>query len=295
MKIFIPGATGYIGGTVAAHLLAEGHDILGLARTEQKATALRAIGIEPLLGDLEQAEILARGARTTDATISVADSDRLDLATTLVEAMAGSGKTLIHTSGSSIVVDDAKGAFAGTNVYSDDAHYEPMEHRLARIAVDQFVRTAGITRGIRAMVVCPTMVYGPGRGIKADSDQIPKVVAKSRTVGAGVYVGDGLNIWSNVHVDDLASLYSLVLEKAPSGSFLFAENGESDMRGVAAAVSASLGLGGRTRSWPLDKAVAELGLWPQVALATNCRVRAVNARALGWRPNGPSLAQAIGG
>ena len=293
MKIFIPGATGYIGGSVAVRLASEGHQIVGLARTAEKAEALRQLGIEPLIGSLEDPEVIALGARSADAVISVADSDRLDLAEMLVDALTGSGKTLIHTSGASIVVDDAKGSFASDEIFADDTPYVPMDHRLQRIAVDTFVRTAGITKGIRAIVICPTMVYGPGRGIAAESDQLPKLFAQSRAQSAGVHIGEGVNIWSHVHIDDLTGLYSILLEKAPSGSFFFAQSGESSMKEIAVIVSKTLGFDGRIETWPFDKAVGELGPWPRIALATNCRVRAINARALGWSPGAPSLADTL--
>jgi nucleoside-diphosphate-sugar epimerase len=294
MKIFVVGATGYIGGSVAEHLRKAGHEIVGLARTEEKAAGLRARGIEPLIGTFDDKSILAQGAETTDATINVADSDRLDVAETLIETLAGTGKVLLHTSGSSIVVDDAQGDASSDRIFEDDAPYTPMSHRLPRIAVDTAIRTAGVHRGIRAAVICPTMVYGQGRGMRLDSDQIPKIVAKSRARGAGVHIGKGVNVWSNVFIDDLSLLYVLALDKAPAGAFFFAENGEKTLRGVAEAVSHSLGFNGKTESWDLAEATAELGAWPRIAIATNCRVRSTNARRLlGWNPTGPSLTDAI--
>lgn len=294
MNVFIVGATGYIGGSLAEFLGKNGHQITGLARSEAKAAALREIGVLPIMGGFEDSDVLRLGAASADATINVSDSDDMGVVETLIGAMAGSGKALIHTSGSSIVVDDAMGATAGTEVIEDDFPFTPMDHRLPRIAVDRAVRSAGISMGMRTAVICPTMVYGRGRGPKKDSDQIPKIAKKSRERGAGVYVGKGANIWSNVQIDDLCSLFSLALEKAPSGSFFFAENGELSLKEVAHAISVAIGLGGRTESWSLEEATEELGAWPRVALATNCRVRANNARrALGWKPVGPSLADGL--
>jgi nucleoside-diphosphate-sugar epimerase len=293
MNIFITGATGYIGGSVAHHLQEQGHRILGLARSEEKAAALRARGIEAVIGNLNDPAVLIKAAQQTDATINAADSDHLGAAQVLIGALAGTGKALIHTSGSSIVADDALGEFASERVFADDAPYTPMPHRLGRIAVDNLVRESGIGQGIRAAVICPTTIYGSGRGLKIDSDQVPKVIVKSRQRGAGVYIGKGANIWSNVFIDDLSALYGLLLTKAPAGSFFFVENGENSLKDVAIAVSNSLGFEGRTESWDLHEAVAEYGEWARIALATNCRVRATNARAIGWKPTGPSLAAAI--
>jgi nucleoside-diphosphate-sugar epimerase len=281
MKIFIVGATGYIGGSLADYLSKNGHQISGLARSDEKAAYLREMGVMPVMGGFEDRDVLQLAASLADATINVSDSDNLSVVETLIDSMAGSGKTLVHTSGSSIVVDDAMGATAGINVIEDDAPFTAMDHRLPRIAVDRAVRNAGISMGMRTAVICPTMVYGRGRGPKKGSDQIPKIAKKSLERGAGVYIGKGANIWSNVQIDDLCTLFSLVLEKAPSGSFFFAENGELSLKEVAYAVSVAIGLEGRTESWGLDEATAEMGAWPRVALATNCRVRASNGKMAG--------------
>lgn len=294
MKIFVTGASGYIGGSVAEHLRDGGHQVLGLVRSTENASALRSRGIEPVLGDLTDATAIAYGVAASDVTINSAEADDIDLVRPLVVALTGTGKGLIHTSGSSIVVDDARGEFAGTTIFDDDQPYTPMAHRLPRIAVDRMVRCAGVTEGIRTAVICPTLVYGRGRGLKVDSHQIPALIAKSRHIGAGAFVGLGRPIWSNVYIGDLVALYGLAAEKAPSGAFFFAEAGESSFLATAEAISHALGFGGRTSSWSLDEASAEIGPVAQVALATNCRVRATNARRLlGWAPSGPSLAEAL--
>ena len=137
-------------------------------------------------------------------------------------------------------------------------------------------------------------VYGPGRGLTPDSDQIPKLTRYSRERGAGLYIGKGLNRWSNVYIDDLVSLYQLALEKAPAASFFFAENGENALKEVATSVSRALGFGGKTESWKAEDALKAEGDWARFALGSNSRVRAVNARRLlGWSPQGPTLAEAV--
>jgi nucleoside-diphosphate-sugar epimerase len=162
------------------------------------------------------------------------------------------------------------------------------------VAIDRFVRTAGISLGIRAIVICPTTIYGAGRGLKKESDQIPKLIKKSKERGAGVYIGQGVNRWSNVYIDDLIDLYLLALEKAPSGSFFFAENGEEQYKSIAQSISKSLGFGGKTESWPIADAIAELGDPVRSSLASNGRVRATNARRLlNWSPKGSSLLENI--
>lgn len=290
MKIFITGATGYIGGSIAAYYANRGDQVVGLVRSKDKAEELQRRGVTPLIGTLEDVETLMHGARSADATINAADADHRGAAEAIIAAMAGTGKALIHTSGSSIVVDDAKGEFASDKIFPDDAPFVVMDHRRTRYDIDCLVRTAGVTQGIRSAVICPTTVYGAGRGMQVDSDQIPKIIAHSKDRKAGVHIGKGANIWSNVFIDDLVELYALALEAAPAASFFFAENGENTLKEVAESVSKSLGFGGKTETWDLIDATEKLGMWPRVALGTNCRVRSTNAkRLLDWKPVGPTL------
>jgi nucleoside-diphosphate-sugar epimerase len=120
------------------------------------------------------------------------------------------------------------------------------------------------------------------------------LIKKSKERRAGVYIGQGLNRWSNVYIDDLIDLYLLALEKAPSGSFFFAENGEESYKRIAESISKSFGFGGKTESWPLADAIAEFGESMRSSLASNSRVRATNARRLlQWSPKGPPLLEVI--
>lgn len=294
MKVFVTGASGYLGGSISHRLIESGHEVTGLVRTAEQATLLKARGISTAIGTLDDADLLKHLALESDATINAANSDHYFSIRALVSALAGTGKTLMHTSGSSIVCDDAMGGEVSAVVYEDDRPFDPMLHRVPRIEIDRMVRTAGVSKGIRALVICPSMVYGQGFGLKTESDQLPKIIEKSKSLGAGIYIGTGQTIWSNVHISDLVELYLLALANAPSGAFFFAENGESNFESIARSVSKFLGLGGKTLSWNIESAMAELGGFARVALATNARVRATNARKLlGWQPCGPSLEQAI--
>src|SRR6187431_2154121 len=102
MKIFCTGASGYIGGSVAAHLIAAGHQVTGLVRSPEKAEAVRARGIEPVLGTLDDAATLAQAARAADVVVNAASADHKGAVVALLDALAGSGKPFIHTSGSSV-------------------------------------------------------------------------------------------------------------------------------------------------------------------------------------------------
>jgi nucleoside-diphosphate-sugar epimerase len=293
MKVFVTGASGYIGGSVAAALLEAGHSVRGLVRSAERAAQARALGVEPVLGSLGDAAVLAQAAREADAVINAASSDDRGAVEAMLPALSGSGKCFIHTSGSSIVGDMSAGK-RGDKVYEDDTPLQPLPGKAARVAIDRLVLAAA-NDGVRAVVICPTMIYGRGRGVHADSVQVPRLIALARKHGVPRHVGPGENIWSNVHIDDVVSLYLLALEKAPPGAFYYAENGENAYRQIAEAIGRMLGLGSRTAPMPIDEAVAELGeSGAQFSFGSNSRVRAVRARReLGWSPRGRGLIEEI--
>ena len=109
LNLFVTGATGYIGGSVATRLVAEGHRVRGLARDGAKADALAAFGIDPVVGDLANEDLLSREARAADVVVNAASADDLASVEVLIAAMSGSGKLLVHTRCSSVVGDDARG------------------------------------------------------------------------------------------------------------------------------------------------------------------------------------------
>lgn len=291
MKIFATGATGYIGGSVAERLIASGHHVVGLVRSAQSIPLLKDRGIESVLGNLDDPEIITKTAHEADAVIHAASADHPGSVVTLIAALERSGKTLICTTGSGIVVDSADGEYAGSVVYAEDTYFEPVPFRRPRVAMNRLVREAAIDKGIRSVVICPPMIYGKGRGLQPDSDQLPKIIALSKQAGAGVYFGKGLNRYSNVHIDDLVELYLLALEKAPGGSFFFAENGHASFKEIAVMVSRSLGFGGKTVSLSVEDLVRQHGDAGRYGAASNSLVSAVNARRIGWSPKAPSLAE----
>jgi nucleoside-diphosphate-sugar epimerase len=289
MKIFVTGATGYIGGSVAESLVALGHDVTGLVRSANKIPPLKERGIEPVVGTLDDPEILAHAADQADAVIHAASADHPGSVVTLVSALERSGKPLIYTTGSGIVADSAAGEYAGSVVFAEDTYFEPVPFRRPRVAMIRFVRRAAIDKEVRSIVICPSMIYGKGRGLQPDSDQLPKLMALSKQLGAGVYFGKGLNRYSNVHIDDLVDLYVLALEKASAGSFFFAENGDASFKEIAELISRALGLGGKTVSLNVEDLVRQYGDAGRYGITSNSLVSAVNARRLGWSPKAPSL------
>jgi nucleoside-diphosphate-sugar epimerase len=292
VKIFVTGATGYIGGSVAERLVASGHQVVGLLRPTESAKAplLRDRAIEPVIGTLDDSETLTHAALAADAVIHAASADHYGSVVTLIAALERSGKTLINTTGSAIVADSAAGEYASSIVFTEDSYFEPVPFRRARVTTNSLVRQASIEKGLRTIVICPSMIYGRGRGLQPDSDQLPKLTALSKKMGAGVYFGKGLNRYSNVHIDDLAELYLLALEKAPGGSFFFAENGDASFKEIADMISRFLGFGGKTISLSVEELVRQYGDAGRYGMTSNSLVSAVNARRLGWSPRAPSLA-----
>lgn len=289
MKVFLTGATGYIGGSVAERLIASGHQVVGLVRSAEKAILLKDRGVESVLGTLDDSEIITNAAQAADAVIHAASADHAGAVLTLIAALERSGKTLICTTGSGIAADSAAGEYATSVVLTEDSYFEPVPFRRPRVAMNRLVREAAVDKGIRSVIICPSMIYGKGRGLQPDSDQLPKLIALSKQVGAGVYFGKGLNRYSNVHIDDLVDLYLLALEKAPGGSFFFAENGHASFKEIAEMISRSLGLGGKTVSLSIEDVVRQYGDAGRYGVTSNSLVSAVNARRLGWSPKAPSL------
>ena len=116
------------------------------------------------------------------------------------------------------------------------------------------------------------------------------LIKQARASGVARHIGRGLNVWSHLHIDDLAELYLLALTRAPPGSLFYAENGESSMKAAVEAISRMLGLGGITHAWPIADAVQVLGPSAHLSFGSNSRIRACKARAmLEWQPKATGL------
>jgi nucleoside-diphosphate-sugar epimerase len=291
MKVFIVGASGYIGGALAAALVKQGHTVSGLARSDGTAAALEQRGITPVRGTLDDAPALAAAAKATDITIGAASADHRGAAEAIVNALTGTGKTYLHTSGSSIVGTPARGEFVA-DVFDEDTQFTPSPARKARVAIDTMVRGAP---GMRGIVIAPSLIYGRGEGLNPNSIQVPWLIALAKKAGTPRHIGSGENRWANVHIDDLVPLYLLAIEKAPAGAFYFAENGENSMREVCEAIGRMMGEGGKTQSMTIAEAAAEWGEGAaENTMGSNSRVRAKRARTeLGWEPKARSLIDEI--
>jgi nucleoside-diphosphate-sugar epimerase len=288
MHVFMTGAAGYIGGAIAARLLADGHRVSGLVRSHDKAEALEARGMAPVRGTLADLTVLAQAARSADAVINAASADDGMAVQALLEALAGSRKPLIHTSGTSIVADAALGE-PSEIVFTEDMPPNTLPERLLRLAIDHRVLAAA-GRGVHSVVIRPSLIYGRGPGLNPHSHQLPHLVALARKRGRPAHVGRGLNIWSHLHIDDIAELYRLALERAPAGSLFFAEAGEASWRDMAVAVGRALAMTEGPEALSTEEALRLIGIGALTSFGSNSRVSAEKARRmLGWTARGPSL------
>lgn len=261
----------------------------GLVRAPEKAHLLRTFGVEPVLGSLDDVDLLTREARNADGVVNTANADHLPSARALIKALAGTGKPLVHTSGSSVIGDDARGNRVSETIFDEDTPFVVPPAKQPRRDIDLLVLGAA-RNGVRSTVICPCKIYGTGRGANPHSAQIPFLADNARRQGFVQVVGQGVNRWSNVHIDDLAELYLLVLEKAPAGAFYFAENGEASFGEIGNAISARLGLG-PAQSLPAEVAAEKWGeSRAYYSFGSNSRVRAKRARReLGWAPRHTSV------
>jgi nucleoside-diphosphate-sugar epimerase len=289
MKVFVTGATGYIGGSVATKLIERGDQVTGLARSPEAADALKRRGIEPIAGDLNAYSPVVETARRADAVINAANSDNPFVVHALLDGLKGSGKPLIQTSGSSVVGTYDNGE-PSERILDEDTPFTPEAEKAGRVAIDHAVLGA---EDIRGVVIRPTLIYGRGIGVAAISIQLPKLIEVAKNQGAPGHVGLGLNIWSNVHIADVVDLFLLALDKAAAGSLFYAENGEASFKSVAQSIGRMLGLGERTKSWTIGEAVDLLGPGAYLSFGSNSRVRGKRSRALGWKPKQGTLADEI--
>lgn len=281
MQVFLTGASGYIGSAVAEALRAAGHEVIGLARSEEQARQLAGRGLRPHRGDLLQPETVAAGVRAADAAIHTANTGganaaAADIAATraILHALAGSPKPFLYTSGVWVL------GSTGDRIADESSPLQPTPLTAYRVALEQEV-LSGKERGTRAIVIRPADVYGRGGGL------LRMLTQSARETGAARYVGDGRNRWPFVEVEDLARLYALALEKAPAGALFHAAHGPAvAMRELAEAASLGAGAGGKTVAWPLEEARKTLGAFAD-ALALDQQVSGAKAeRELGWQPRG---------
>jgi nucleoside-diphosphate-sugar epimerase len=285
MKVFLTGATGYIGTAVAERLQAAGHQLTALARSDASRDKLKAAAIASVPGDFTDPSSVGSAARSGDGVISMAttydpavDGPAIDA---ILGALAGSNKPFIYTSGIWSHGD------TGGRVVDETSTPNPAAIVAWRQAVEDRV-LASAKRGIRSIVIRPAIVYGRGAGIPAT------FVDSARKEGAARYIGTGKNRWPLVHVDDLADLYLLALEKAPPGTLLLGVTGPARaVSEIAAAASRGAGAEGRTAATPLEEARKAMGPYAD-ALVLDQQASGKKAEGLlGWRPHRPDILEEL--
>ena len=292
MNVFITGAAGFIGGSIATGLVRAGHQVTGLVRNAEQVDELKALGINAVIGTLDDRDLLTRQAHAADAVINAASSAPRAAVEALLDALRGSNKVFLHTSGSSIV-GDASGGKSSDVIYHEDNLPEPTVDKAARVAIDNLILAAA-KDGVNSAVICNTLIYGHSLGVKRDSVQLPRLLKQARKSGVVRHVGSGQNIWSNVHIEDVVALYLLALTRNIPGTFYFVESSEASFIEMTTAIAQALNLG-QPQDWPLKDAEAEWGYeMANYGLGSNSRVRGKHARELlGWVPKRTSVVEWI--
>jgi nucleoside-diphosphate-sugar epimerase len=286
MRVFVTGATGFIGSAVVRELIEAGHQVTGLARSNQAAAALTAAGAAVHRGSLEDPASLRSGAAAADGVIHTAYihdfSENNDAAAyaridrraieTIGEALAGSGRPLVVASGLVHV--------AGRPATEEDD--APDNPAYPRVSEPVALSLAG--RGVRVCVVrLPPSVHGAG-----DHGFIPALIGIAQAKGRSAYVGDGSNHWAAVHRLDAAQLFRLALEGAPAGARLHGVDDEGvRFSDIAEVIGQHLNL----PVTGLAPAAAQdhFGLFALFASMDITASSALTRKQLGWEPSHPAL------
>jgi nucleoside-diphosphate-sugar epimerase len=294
MKIFVTGASGWIGSAVVPELLGAGHQVVGLARSAASAKKLQKAGAIVHRGDLDDPEGLAKAAAASDGVIHLGFQHEIafggDFATAgaadrrAVEAMgtalAGSDRPFVLASG---MVGLALGRLATENdglVATPEIRANPAGVRLATALLTLSLRGIGVRSSVLRF---PPTVHGDG-----DYGFMAIFVGIARQSGVAGYVGDGTNRWPAVHVSDAARLARLAVEAAPAGSVLHAA-GEEGVPFLRIAEAMGRGLDLPTRSVDPANAFEHFGFLGLFAGLDSPASAAMTRELLGWEPTGPSL------
>lgn len=286
MRIFVTGGSGWIGSAVVPELLAQGHSVLALARSDASAAAVEAGGAEALRGDLVDTGLLRSATAESDAVIHLAYRHDLGQAGG-AEADARAIEAFIETAagtGTRILVTGATISVPGRAATEED-ELVPVGPVAARIANLRNALAAARAGAPVSLVMIPRTVHGDGER----HGFIPQLIARARETGVSGYVGDGSNRWPAVHIADAATLYRLAVESAPTGSVLNAVGEEGvRVRDIAEAIGRRLGI-------PVEaRPAAEFGMRLGAVLAGDMPASsALTRRLLGWTPTHSGLLEDI--
>jgi nucleoside-diphosphate-sugar epimerase len=289
MRIFVTGASGWIGSAVVADLLAADHEVLGLARTEVSAETVTAAGAEVLRGDIGDLDVLRAAAEESDGVVHLAFRHDIaftgDFETAVNSDLAAIevlGEALVGTDRPLAIASGVAGLKPGTLATERDMG-EPFPGAGGRV-LNERAALALAERGVRSMSVrfAPT-VHGAG-----DNGFIAMIVAADRAAGSAAYIGEGVNRWAAVHRSDAARLVRLGIEGAPAGSVLHAISEEGvAIRDIAEAIGQRLDL--PVTSITTEQAETHFGFLARF-LALDMPVSSARTRELlSWEPSGPGL------
>ncbi|EHQ29125.1 SDR family oxidoreductase [Mucilaginibacter paludis] len=290
MRVFVTGASGFVGSAIVKELLSSGHQVLGLVRSDSAAQKLTASGAEVCLGDVNNIEIIQRAASTCDAVIHTAfnhdfsqykancEADRIVIEA-FGEALMGSEKPLVITSALGLLNYDRP-------VTEDDALQ--VSSTIVPRAASEEAATAVSAKGVRVYVVrLPASVHGSG-----DHGFIPVVINTARDKGESAYVGEGHNRWPAVHRDDAAIVYRLVVEKQPSLKVLHAVAEEGiAFKQIAKVIGDGLHLPVISKTG--DDIAAHFGWFAHFASIDCPSSNKKTVEQLGWEPKGAGLIEDI--
>ena len=286
MRVFVTGATGFIGSAVVKELLQAGHQVLGLTRSEAGANSLKQAGAEVHRGDLEDLESLHSGAIQSDAVIHTAfihdfskfkqncEIDRRAIET-LGSALAGSDRLLIVTSGTAMA-NTAPGTLATENGPTISSQSFPR-------AASEEAAAALANQGVRVAIVRLPQVHDTEK-----QGLVSYAIQNAREKGVSAYIGDGLNRWPAVHRLDAAHLYRLAVEKAKAGARYHAVAEEGvPLREIAESIGRGLNI--PVKSISPEEAPEHFGWLATFAGWDAPASSAQTQQKLGWKPTGPSL------
>ncbi len=285
MRVFVTGATGFIGSAVVRELTDAGHQVLGLARSDAGAASLRAAGAQVHRGDLEDLDSLRSGAARSDAVIHTAFihdfskfQENCEIDTRAIEALgaalAGSDRLLIVTSGTALA--NALPGQVATEESFDSNHPNPRKASEAAAA-------SMAARGVNVSVMRLPQVHDTVK-----QGLITYAIKLAREKGVSAYVGDGLNRWPAAHVLDVARLYRLALEKQEPGARYHAVAEEGvPVRDIATVIGRGLNV--PVVSLAPEEAAGHFG-WLAAFVGFDLPASSAQTREkLGWNPTGPSL------
>jgi nucleoside-diphosphate-sugar epimerase len=300
MQVFVTGASGWIGSAVVPELLAAGHGVVGLARSDEAADRLRGAGATVVRGDLDDPTGLAAAASQSDGVLHLAFQHDVAFARGDFAAAAAADRRAVEVMGAALAGSDRPfvlasgllGLKAGSVATEHDGlvpdasmRANPAGRRAATALLALSLRGIGVRSSVLRL---PPTVHGDG-----DHGFMATFITVARQHGVAGYVGDGANRWPAVHVADAARLTRLALESAPAGSVLHAAADEGvPFREIAAAMGRRLGV--TTGAVAAADAVAHFGFLGHFAGLDSPASAAITRDLLGWEPSGPSLLEDLG-